>query len=421
MSEPKFVDCNGLAGFMSLGMSNAGMKMQGRVGTLEFGNKVAEANRKHFKEDDGAYWDAWFSDNPDDWPDFDDTDAVVGCPPCSGWSPFSGPSYRGPDSPAHAHTRAFMMYAARQKPDIVAFECVQQAYTQGRAVMLQYREMLEQRSGQRYDLYHVKHNNLQLGGFSYRPRYFWVGVKRGMPFGAHCDTPTSVPKITDVIGDLAKMPYAWEKQPYIENASPWTESLRTQDGLVDGHMGRTNLHAQRITEVFEALGGADEWDSRASLGVALRKAVEKTGEFPPSWKNLEERIIEKDYYLGFSTPYRWSRDKWANVLTGSALDHVVHPTEARLITHREAARLQGLPDDWAIEPVKNYSALAAVWGKAVPIQASTWLGEAIAGSIKGQPTGPQGELIGEREWLLDLDRNFSRAAIKKRYFPDADA
>ena len=67
---------------MSLGMANAGMKMQGRVGTLDFGNRVAEANRKHFNSDD-EYWDAWFSDDPDDWPDFDDTDAVVGCPPCS--------------------------------------------------------------------------------------------------------------------------------------------------------------------------------------------------------------------------------------------------------------------------------------------------------------------------------------------------
>jgi site-specific DNA-cytosine methylase len=415
MSAPKFVDCNGLAGFMSLGMANAGMKMQGRVGTLEFGNRVAEANRSHFGSDD-EYWDAWFSDNPDDWPDFDDTDAVVGCPPCSGWTPFSGPTYRGPDSPAHAHTRAFVQYAARQQPTIVAFECVQQAYTQGRAVMLQYREMLEQLSGREYDLYHVKHNNLRLGGFSFRPRYFWVAVEKGLPFGAHCDDPKDLPKIMEVIGDLAKIPYAWGPQKYAGASTQWTQSLRNQSGMVDGHIGRTNIHAQRVHEVFTSLSEDDGWKANESLGDALKKAVAEQGEFPPSWKNLEENVRRKDYRLGFSTPYRWSDRYWANVLTGSALDHVVHPTEPRLITHREAARMQGLPDSWVIEPLQNYSALPAVWGKAVPVQAATWLGEAVNGAIQGNPTGPQGELIGDREWLLDLDKGFSRESVRKRWY-----
>ena len=40
MSKLTFNDCNGLAGFMSLGFVNTGMEMNVRTGTLDFGNKV---------------------------------------------------------------------------------------------------------------------------------------------------------------------------------------------------------------------------------------------------------------------------------------------------------------------------------------------------------------------------------------------
>jgi len=176
MTDHSFIDCNGLAGFMSLGFVQSGMQMKLRTGTLNFGNAVAEVNRHLL----GDNWSADFSNEPSDWPT-PRTDAVVGCPPCSGWSVWSGPANRGPESAAHEHTRAFMRYAAKVRPRVVVFECVQQAYTQGREVMLQYRSMLEELSDKKYDLYHVKHNNLQVGGFSFRPRYFWVAIESGLP------------------------------------------------------------------------------------------------------------------------------------------------------------------------------------------------------------------------------------------------
>jgi site-specific DNA-cytosine methylase len=103
MTKPTFIDCNGLAGFMSLGFTQAGMEMTSRTGTLNFGNPVAEVNRHHL----GNKWSSFFSDDPSEWP-LQKADVVVGCPPCSGWSVWSGPANRGPDSAAHEHTRAFM-------------------------------------------------------------------------------------------------------------------------------------------------------------------------------------------------------------------------------------------------------------------------------------------------------------------------
>ena len=411
MSDLNFIDCNGLAGFMSLGFVQSGMEMKLRTGTLNFGNPVAEANRHHL----GDNWTHHFSDDPGEWP-VKKTDVVVGCPPCSGWSVWSGEANRGPDAKAHEHTRAFMRYAGRVAPKAVVFECVQQAYTQGRDVMNSYRRMVEDVSGKKYDLYHVKHNNLQVGGFSYRPRYFWVAVRSGIKFNVPHTEPKELPRIMDVIGDLAKMPQSWNEQRYVAPASKWVKHLRSKSGTVNGHMGKTNIHAQRIEEVFDIIGN-EGWQGNGDLGGAIKKAVDmNNGEFPQKWIDISPRVLRKNFKLGFSQPYRWKEDHWCNVLTGSALDHVIHPTEPRLITHREAARMQGLPDDWDIESVRDYSSLSAVWGKAVAVQAGKYIAKAISDSLEGNPQGDAPEKIGDREFLINGDRDFSRHAAKKKWY-----
>ena len=412
MSQMTFTDCNGLAAFMSLGFVQQGMEMKLRTGTLNFGNPVAENNREHL----GDNWTASFSDDPEEWPIYK-TDVVLGCPPCSGWSVWSGPANRGPESKAHEHTRAFMQYAGRAKPKAIIFECVQQAYTQGRETMLKYRDMVEDISGKKYDLYHVKENNLQVGGFSYRPRYFWVAMQKGIKFSAVTPKVTELPRIMDIIGDLAKMPQSWEKQKYTAPApSHWVKNLRSKSGKVDGHIGKDNIHTQRIQEVFDIIGN-ERWPGNGDLGGAIKLAVDmNNGQFPQKWADVAPRVSRKNFKLGFSQPYRWKEDHWCNVLTGSALEHVIHPTEPRLITHRECARMQGLPDDWNIEGTRDYSALSAVWGKAVPVQAAAWLAKAVKESLEGQPQGDETVKIGEREYLIDGDAGFSRHAAKKNWY-----
>jgi site-specific DNA-cytosine methylase len=413
MSNISFIDCNGLAAFMSYGFVKAGMEMKLRTGTLDFGNAVAELNRHLL----GDSWSTLFSDEPNDWPDAK-ADVVVGCPPCSGWSVWSGPTNRGPDAAAHEHTRAFMKYAARIKPKVIIFECVQQAYSQGRDVMVKYRDMVEDLSGKEYDLYHVKMNNLQVGGFSYRPRYFWTAVEKGMPFGASVTTPEEMPTMVDVIGDLEPLELKWEAQRYTKEPSKFVAHLRNSSGVVDGHMNKNNLETKRIQEIFDILGNHG-WEQGMPLNIALKNAVEKNGDkFPQSWAGVEEKIRNKDFYMGFSLPARWEWNSWCRVMTGGALDHIVHPTLPRRITHREAARVQGLPDSWEFADAKTYSPLSATWGKAVAVQAGQWIGEAAAAAVKGQPNGPSGELIGDREWLLDTDKGFSRHYVARTWYKD---
>lgn len=414
MSEPRFVDFNGLAGFMSLGFVQNGMEMVHRTGTLDFGNTMIDSNR-HLVGDN---WDTSFSSDEEYWRTIPGVEVVMGLPPCSGWSCWTGPSNRGPDAKAHEHTKAFMRYVGRSQPQIAVFECVQQAYTQGRDVMLKYRDMVEEISGLRYDLHHVKMNNLQVNGLSYRPRYFWVAVREGMAFGTESPWPGKVPTIMETIGDLQDMPHTWERQPYRADRSHWIQRLESESGVVDGHIGLGNVHNERIEQMFEylAMDGQD-WDWGEGLSHALKKIYDKRGTLPPLWENKQEKIVDRKFDMGFSLPYRWAGNAWANVLTGGCLDLVVHPTRPRCITHREAARIQGLPDDWKIKPSRDYGPMRDAWGKAVSTDAGRWMGRWVKAALEGTPGADVGELIGDREWLHATDKGFSRQKARARYFP----
>lgn len=394
---------------MSYGCINSGMSMIARTGTLDFGNAVVEANRALF----GATWEGGFSDDVEEWPRLK-AEAVIGCPPCSGWSVWSAAHQRGPDSAAHEHTRSFMRYAGVIKPQVIVFECVQQAYSDGREVMLKYRDIVEEISGKKYDLHHVLHNNLQLGGFSFRPRYFWVAVRRGMKFGVTVDEPTRFPRLIDIIEDLEDLPLQWEPQKIKNKPSEYVKRLRSKDSTVDGHIGVSDGAKRKIEDIF-AIVGNKGWKANQIQQDVLKEAVRlNNNKFPQSWHGSEKNVRRHKFVLGYSQPQRWDKDSVCRVLTGAALQHVVHPTKPRLITHREAARIQGLPDAWKIEETQDYGPMKATWGKAVAVQAGEWIGRHVVASLDGKQAGAAGEKIGDHEYMHHTDKGFSRHYVKQK-------
>jgi hypothetical protein len=50
------------------------------------------------------------------------------------------------------------------------------------------------------------------------------------------------------------------------------------------------------------------------------------------------------------------------------------------------------------------------------MQAANWLGNAVKASLDGNPQGPDAELIGDREYLIDADKGFSRHYAKKKWY-----
>lgn len=395
----KAVDVQSFAGGFTLGVVQAGFKLMGKREQVGgFGVPNCEVNRH-------LLGDAWYSQacDPAEW-DAVDVDLVFSNPPCSGFSLMSNKNFRGVNSPVNSCMFATIEYAARCKPEIVIFESVQQAFSGGRELMQKLRLVLEEKTGQAWNLFHVKHNALSVGGCAVRARYFWVASR--IPFGIDPPRLSRLPTLKDAIGDLEGMTRTWERQPYRRPATWWQEREQTRSkAAVDGHQWR---EAPYVGRGLDLIREGQDWAQGMNVGRVAAAFVERTGKLPASW-HMQEALLAKGFAedgglkMGFHQLTRWRYDKPGRVITGAALGHVLHPVEDRVITHREAARVMGFPDDWLIRPLRdrNGMALEQTWGKGITVQCGRWIADWAKRAINGTPGDSVGVEIGDREWLLD--------------------
>lgn len=396
------VDVLGFAGGFTLGVVQAGFTL---VGKRElpggFGVANCEANRALL----GTEWRAQACD-PTEWevPSVG-TELVFGNPPCSGFSVMSVKTFRGADSKINHCMWAFAEYVARARPLIAAFESVQQAFTKsdGLELMRALRTRVEERTGDRWDLYHVLHNAYSVGGPAQRRRYFWI-ISR-VPFGIEPPRPRYLPTFGEVIGDLANLGYSWHPQSYRAPAHPWTEHLRSPGGTVDGHIYRNNPLTRRLRDLLDAVN----WAPGESMSEVCRRHHERFGRLPASFGHVEAKIVAGDFVMGFTAPVRWNGEAATRVITGGALQMVVHPWLNRTITHREAARCLGFPDDWKILPLRGVSGLDMTWGKGITVACGRWIGEWIHRALDGTPGSHVGDPLGDREWKIDVTHAWKTA------------
>jgi DNA (cytosine-5)-methyltransferase 1 len=385
-----FADCLGFAGGFTLGMVQAGFELVGkREMPGGFGLANCEANR-------ALLGDRWHAEvGPAETWSRVDADVVSGNPPCSGFSVMTAKGSRGVDAKVNACMHSFSNYVAAVRPQIAIMESVPQAQKMGIELMRQLRANIEERTGLKYQLYHVMQNALDLGGAAFRPRYFWVVSQ--VPFGVEYPT-VHPPTLRDVIGDFEGLEPTWELQPYRRPPSWWSKPARSDTGVVDGNIGIVSPYTRRCMELLEAVDG--DWRDREHVGLVLKRYYEKHGDVPPSWAQWEAILLRKNFILGFTTMSRWPADRPARVITGAALGCVLHPWLPRTITHREAARIMGFPDDWRILPLRGTSGLAQTHGKGITVQCGKWIGEWARRALDGTPGALTGEEIGEREFFI---------------------
>lgn len=92
---------------------------------------------------------------------------------------------------------------------------------------------------------------------------------------------------------------------------------------------------------------------------------------PPSWMKMGAQAVDVWGRMNFDKPANTLRCAFQNPSKG----RYIHPKENRVITLREGARLQGVPDNWIFEG--DRSSIARQIGNGVPIP----LAEAIARTI----------------------------------------
>ncbi len=383
------IDVYCFAGGFTVGVTQAGFELVAkREGEGGFGAPACLSNRHIL----GESWELEATDARN-WTPVS-AEALFANPPCSGFSvrsvhvPPKGidkkntpvaewtNSFRGVDSAINSCMHDVVEYGARCKDlQLIAFESVAQAGKQGLPLMKNLRTKLELLTGDAWDLHHVFHNNISVGGNSDRPRYFFVASR--IPFGV-----LPVPS---------------------EGVVPRSEDVLRGPGVgMDGNQTPNTAEARRIKALLET---GVVWNARECVSQAAGRFVEQYGyealRALDSWdsprlKYFAARGFRADQYQ----PRRWSADAPCPVITGK-LQESVHPTASRVLTLREGARALGYPENWSLAAYKTCSWL----GKGIPVQSGKWLAESVKLCINGEASKlEQGTLTGEREWTHDNTR-----------------
>ncbi len=385
----------GFAGGFTLGVVQSGFKLVGKRELKGgFGVPNCEVNRHLL----GSDWTTEVGESTTWSVPTGGVDFVFGNPPCSGFSVMSNSAFRGADSPVNHCMWSFAEYVTRAKPQIAIFESVAAARTRpdGHALMRNLRSFVEARTDASWDLYHVRHNARALGGAAERPRYFWV-VSR-IPFGVEVPRLRRVPVLNDIFADLDTLQNTWLPQPYRQPPTWWSAARRASEGTVDGMVSSSSPLVRRIHALLEE----NDWRPGEAIASVVRRHYERESRLPDNWTHLTDKLVGSGFNMGFTTPVRWNGERAARVITGAALETVVHPTLPRTLTHREAARVMGFPDDWRILPLRGLPAVASTWGKGITVDCGRWIGSWVSSALSGQPGTQRGEQIGDGEWDINL-------------------
>jgi DNA (cytosine-5)-methyltransferase 1 len=386
------VDCMGFAGGFTLGVVQGGFELVAkREEPGGFGVANCEANRHLLGHD----WKTEVGEQ-ESW-SVVDAELVFGNPPCSGFSVMTDKRWRGIDSRINVCMHNFTDYVARVRPQVSVMESVRPAYTKGRPLMQALRDKVERETGLRYDLYHVFQDAYDLGGAAKRPRYFMVMSQ--VPFGVDWPTVTRRPLLREVWEDLDGLANTWLPQPYRRPANWWTAGPRGDVHAVDGHVTiPVSTSIRRALDLLQSNGG---WPAGWWIGRMAQHIYETQGKLPPTWSDqIVEKLVKTDWHMGYIQLSRWDGDRPARVITGGALGLVLHPWQPRTITHREAARVMGFPDDWRILPLRNARGLPLTWGKGITTQCGRWISTCVRHALDGRSDPVRGDEIGDRERLI---------------------
>lgn len=161
---------------------------------------------------------------------------------------------------------------------------------------------------------------------------------------------------------------------------------RSRSFTVASKIGQPNPPKKRRAKpssiAFAPVRDGDEmhlWPDPTDLAAERIKRIPRNGDWrdilaqapelcPPSWRSLGSQATDVWGRINADLPSNTLKTRFQNPSTGRYL----HPTEDRVISLREGARLQGLTDDWVL--CGNREAIVRQIGNGVPIH----LGRAVA-------------------------------------------
>jgi DNA (cytosine-5)-methyltransferase 1 len=233
------------------------------------------------------------------------------------------------------------------------------------------REILERLSNAGYTVNHAVLNAVDYGIPQRRRRAFFIASDRALlhfPHPTHVENTAATPllpmpqyvTVWEAIGDLPSVEHG-QGDPICDYASPAFSEYQARARV--GSRRVTNHQARKLQPTqFERLASI-----RPGQGIKhLPKHLRPKSGYSGAYGRLTECMIAP-------TITRWvfhpGSGRWG------------HPRDVRVLTIREAARIQGFPD-W-FEFVGTYTQMAGQVGNAVPAFLVQALGEAMCRQLTG--------------------------------------
>ena len=280
-------------------------------------------------------------------------DLLAGGPPCQGFSKNVPRKRRHSEDPNNKLVRRFLDYCQALEPRAILMENVAEM-RQGFDGHFT-NELVEGLEKSGYSVVHTVVNAADYGVPQRRRRAFFVALKSSHPVLFPRETHAALKSeamlikmpshvtVWDAIGDLCQLQSGHGKNPIEYATAPMTEYqmwARNGQETVYNHIAR-DLQPEQLQRISCLKPGQSLKDLPAHLQVR--------GGYSGAYGRLTETMVAP-------TITRWvfhpGSGRWG------------HPRDNRLITIREAARLQGFPDWFRF--VGSYVQQAAQVGNAVP-------------------------------------------------------
>ncbi len=270
---------------------------------------------------------------------------VYANPPCACWSNIG--SRLGKADPRINFTYNAANFALEVEPDFFIVESVCRAWTAGKDV---YKEIAERFIQKGYGITYLLTNALLHGAPQSRERFHLIAHKHELPLVQPAVPTDPINSVMNCIGSIALTPTFLE---------PGTDILK--DPVLPNHVVRPPTEME--LEVYKVLKPGANYNETVT-GLQQQGIPAKKG-----------RLISGRLY-----PDAYSR-------TLVDVGCVVHPTEDRLLTQREGARLCTYPDDFRFAPDsknKEYGSQASDVTQVVIPLMGEFLGKLFADAMDNE-------------------------------------
>lgn len=374
-NNPTVVDLFSGAGGLSLGFVQNGFKVELANEIQEICTETYKFNHPEIKSSKIVNDDIInIVENIDDYLENKSIDVVIGGPPCQSFS--SANQQRIIDDPRNVLYKYFIRAVERIKPKFVVMENVKGMLKVADQVVQDFSDIEVDINGEmnNYDVRYYLFNSKDFSVAQARERLIYIGVRSDIQREFDVDAQNIINQILDanvgnpiyVLGDALR--------DIKELQSPTVKNMTEVDCELTGKKVDVNLYK----------GGTNPYLELINNGVNLPIITNHKARFANEinleiFKTLEQGEDSTSERIAHIMPYSHRnnvfKDKYYKLIENrpcrtitahlqmDCLSHI-HPTQARSITPREAARVQSFPDDYIFMGpyLKTYMQI----GNAVP-------------------------------------------------------